>query len=152
MAPGRWKTSMRSVLTARPALPVVVPRGRPMRLFSFIYRAVSNFALLAATYLSLNYIEQYQNRAILAMVILSYAGMRSVTVLRSFQFFSRIERLELELRRILNALGEAAAKTSTRQVVSDVSVLRHDGERKSYIDLFFLAAIVILCAAKIVTN
>jgi hypothetical protein len=123
-----------------------------MRLFSFIYRAVSNFALLAATYLSLNYIEQYQNRAILAMVILSYAGMRSVTVLRSFQFFSRIERLELELRRVLNALGEAAAKTSTRQVVSDVSVLRHDGERKSYIDLFFLAAIVILCAAKIVTN
>lgn len=123
-----------------------------MRLFSFIYRALSNFALLAATYLSLNYIEQYQNRAILAMVILSYAGMRSVTVLRSFQFFSRIERLELELRRVLNALGEAAAKTSTRQVVSDVSVLRHDGERKSYIDLFFLAAIVILCAAKIVTN
>ena len=123
-----------------------------MRLFSFIYRAASNFALLAATYLSLNYIEQYQNRAILAMVILSYAGMRSVTVLRSFQFFSRIERLELELRRILNALGEAAAGTSTRQVVSEVSVLRHDGEQKSYVDLFFLAAIVILCAAKIVTN
>jgi len=123
-----------------------------MRLFSFIYRAASNFALLAATYPSLNYIEQYQNRAILAMVILSYAGMRSVTVLRSFQFFSRIERLELELRRILNALGEAAAGTSTRQVVSEVSVLRHDGEQKSYVDLFFLAAIVILCAAKIVTN
>jgi len=123
-----------------------------MRLFSFIYRAASNFALLAATYLSLNYIEQYQNRAILAMVILSYAGMRSVTVLRSFQFFSRIERLELELRRILNALGEAAAGTSTKQVVSEVSVLRHDGEQKSYVDLFFLAAIVILCAAKIVTN
>lgn len=123
-----------------------------MRLFSFIYRIVSNFTLLAVTYLSLNYIENYQNRAILAMMILVYAGMRSATVLRTFQFFARIERLELEVRRILNALGEVAAGTSSKQVVNEVGVLRHDGEKKAYIDLFFLAAIVILCAAKIVTN
>jgi len=33
-----------------------------------------------------------------------------------------------------------------------VAQLRRDGEIKSYIDLFFLAAIVLLCVAKIVTN
>jgi hypothetical protein len=123
-----------------------------MRILAFIYRVASNFALLAVTYLSLNYIENYQNRAVLAMMILVYAGMRSATVLRSFQFFTRIERLELEVRRILNALGQVAAGTTSKQVVNDVSIVRQDAEKKAYIDLFFLAAIVILCAAKIVTN
>jgi hypothetical protein len=123
-----------------------------MRALSLIYRVVSDFALLAATYFSLNYMEQYQHRAMLAMLILVYAGMRSVSVLRSFQFFSRIERLEIEVRRIIKALGEAAAGTTTKQVVTEVGVLRQDGEWKAYIDLFFLAAIVIVCAAKIVTN
>jgi len=123
-----------------------------MRILAFIYRAASNFALLAVTYLSLNYIENYQNRAILAMMILVYAGMRGATVLRSFQFFTRIERLELEVRRILNALGQVAAGVTSKQVVNEVSIVRQDAEKKAYIDLFFLAAIVILCAAKIVTN
>ena len=123
-----------------------------MRILAFIYRAASNFALLAVAYVSLNYIDNYQNRAILAMMILVYAGMRSATVLRSFQFFTRIERLELEVRRILHALGQVAAGTTSKQVVNDVSIVRHDAEKKAYIDLFFLAAIVILCAAKIVTN
>jgi hypothetical protein len=123
-----------------------------MRLFSFIYRAASNFALLAIAYFSLNYINQYQNRAMLAMLILLYAGMRSVTVLRSFQFFGRIERLEVEMRRLLGAVGEATGMSPSKQVVTDVSILRHDGEKKAYIDLFFLAAIVIICASKIVTN
>jgi hypothetical protein len=123
-----------------------------MRFLSFIYRVASDFALLAVTYVSLNYIDNYQNRAILAMMILVYAGMRSATVLRSFQFFTRIERLELEVRRILHALGQVAAGTTSKQVVNEVSIVRQDGEKKAYIDLFFLAAIVILCAAKIVTN
>jgi hypothetical protein len=122
-----------------------------MRFLAFIYRIVSNFALLAAVYLSLNYIENYQNRAVLAMTILVYSGMRSATVLRSFQFFTRIERLELEVRRILHALGQVAAGVTSKQVVNEVSIVRQDGEKKAYIDLFFLAAIVILCAAKIVT-
>jgi hypothetical protein len=30
--------------------------------------------------------------------------------------------------------------------------MRRDGEVKSYIDLFFLAAVVLLCVAKIVTD
>src|SRR5690242_11341978 len=112
-------------------------QGRPMRILAFIYRAASNFALLAVTYLSLNYIENYQNRAILAMMILVYAGMRGATVLRSFQFFTRIERLELEVRRILNALGQVAAGTTSKQVVNEVSIVRQDAEKKAYIDMFF---------------
>lgn len=123
-----------------------------MRLLSLVYRAVSNFALLAATFLSLNYIEQYQNRAVLAIVILAYAGMRAVSVLRSFQFFSRVERLEVDTRRLLAAVGEATGMSPSKQVVTSVSSLRQNGERMAYIDLFFLAAIVILCAGKIVTN
>ena len=39
-----------------------------------------------------------------------------------------------------------------KQTVVDVSLLRRDGEVKSYIDLFFLAAVVLLCVAKIVTD
>jgi hypothetical protein len=123
-----------------------------MKALSLLYRVASDFALLAVTYFSLNYIERYENRAVLAMLILLYAGMRSVSVLRSFHFFTRIERLEIEVRRILQALGEVAAGTSSKQVVTEVGVLRQDGEKKAYIDLFFLAAIVILCAAKIVTK
>jgi hypothetical protein len=123
-----------------------------MRLLSLVYRAVSNFALLASTFLSLNYIEKYQNRAVLAMVILAYAGTRAVSVLRSFQFYSRIERLEVDTRRLLAAVGEATGMSPSKQVVTSVSVMRQDGERTAYIDLFFLAAIVVVCAGKIVTN
>ena len=41
-----------------------------MRFLTFIYRFVSNFAFLAVVYFSLNYIEKYQNRAVLAIVVL----------------------------------------------------------------------------------
>lgn len=123
-----------------------------MRLLSFAYRAVSNFALLAIGYFSLNYIDQYQNRAMLAMMFLLYAGMRAVSVLRSFQFFGRIERLEVEMRRVLGAVGEATGMSPSKQVVTNVSIMRHDAEKKAYIDLFFLAAIVVVCASKIVTS
>jgi hypothetical protein len=37
-------------------------------------------------------------------------------------------------------------------MITEVSQLRRDDEVKSYIDLFFLAAVVLLCAAKIVTD
>src|SRR5690348_10383378 len=72
-----------------------------MRLLSFIYRVISNFAFLALAYFSLNYIEKYNHRAILAILILVYAVMRAVSALRSFYFFSRIERLEVEARRLV---------------------------------------------------
>jgi hypothetical protein len=41
---------------------------------------------------------------------------------------------------------------SRKQIVVAVSELRHAGEIKSYIDLMFLALVILLCIAKIVTN
>ena len=124
-----------------------------MRILSFIYRFVSNFAFLAAIYLSLNFIEKYPNRAILAMVVLCYAAMRAVSGLRSFYFFNRIERLEIEGRKLLSVFEAAGgAPGSRKQMITEVSQLRRDGEIKSYIDLFFLAAIVLLCVGKLVTG
>ena len=45
-----------------------------------------------------------------------------------------------------------AAAAQRRQVVTEVGGLRVAGEMKSYIDLLFLAIIVLLCITKIVTN
>jgi hypothetical protein len=45
-----------------------------------------------------------------------------------------------------------SASAARKQIVSEVGMLRRDGERKSYIDLFFLALIVLLCVSKIVTD
>ncbi len=75
------------------------------------------------------------------------------TALRSFYFFQRIERLELEARRLAGLTGDGPASTASRkQIVNDVAVLRRDGEMKSYIDLLFLALVVLLCVSKIVTD
>jgi hypothetical protein len=124
-----------------------------MRILSFTYRFISNFAFLAVVYLGLNFIEKYPNRAILAMVMLAYAAMRAVSGLRSFYFFSRIERLEIEARKLLSVFEAAGGSSGTRKpLITEVSQLRRDGEIKSYIDLFFLAAVVLLCVAKIVTD
>ena len=129
------------------------PWGIQMHLASLLYRFFSNFVFLAAVYLSLNYIEKYQNRAVLAIVILLYAGMRSVSVVRSFYFLGRIEKLETDVRRLAGMLGDGpVSQVVNKQTVTEVAQLRRDGERKSYIDLFFLAAVVILCVAKIVTD
>jgi hypothetical protein len=104
-------------------------------------------------YYSLNSMEKYPQRAVLATLVLVYAAMRSATSLRSFYFFQRIERLELEARRLAGASGEGpAASASRKQIVTDVSGLRRGGEINSYIDLMFLAIIILLCISKIVTN
>src|SRR3954469_15471485 len=96
--------------------------------------------------------EKYEHRAIVAVLVLVYASMRAVSALRSFYFFQKIERLELEARRLAGLTGEGpAALSSRKQVVSEVTTLRRDGEVKSYVDLFFLAMVVLLCVAKIVT-
>ena len=124
-----------------------------MRFLTFIYRFISNFVFLAVVYFSLNYIEKYQNRAVLAIVVLVYAGMRAGSALRSFYFFQKIERLEIEARRLVNMIGEVpSGPASRKQIVADVSGLRRDAEMKAYMDLFFLACIVLLCVAKIVTE
>jgi hypothetical protein len=46
----------------------------------------------------------------------------------------------------------AFCRAQRRQIVSDVGSLPQAGEMKSYIDLLFLALIVLLCISKIVTN
>jgi hypothetical protein len=124
-----------------------------MRFLSYAYRFLSNFFFLALVYYSLNAMEKYQQRAILAILVLIYSAMRAASALRSFYFFQRIERLELEARRLAGLTGEGpAASASRKQVVSDVSGLRRAGEMKAYIDLLFLDLIVLLCISKIVTD
>jgi hypothetical protein len=124
-----------------------------MKLLSYAYRFLSSFVFLALVYYSLNFLEKYQQRAIVAILVLVYATMRAATALRSFFFFQKIERLELEARRLAATTGEGPASLASRkQVVADVSVLRRTGEINSYIDLLFLAIIVLLCISKIVTD
>ena len=124
-----------------------------MKFLSHAYRFTSNFVFLALVYYSLNFIEKYQQRAILAILVLVYSAMRAASALRSFYFFQRIERLELEARRLAGLTGDGPASAASRkQIVNDVGVLRRDGEMKSYIDLLFLALVVLLCVSKIVTD
>ena len=69
-----------------------------MKFLGFAYRFVSNFVFLALVYYSLNFMEKYQQRAIVAILVLVYAAMRVASAFRSFHFFQRVERLELEAR------------------------------------------------------
>ena len=124
-----------------------------MKFLGYAYRFVSNFVFLALVYYSLNLIEKYPQRVMLAVLILIYAGMHSASALRSFYFFQRIERLEGEARRLAGIAAEGPnASASRTQIVSEVATLRHAGEMKAYIDLLFLALVILLCIAKIVTN
>jgi hypothetical protein len=128
-------------------------RSPKMILLSYIYRFASNFVFLALVYFSLNFLEKYQQRAVVAVLVLVYAAMHAASALRSFYFFQRIERLEGETRRLAVSAGDGpAAVGSRKQMVADVAVLRHAGEVKAYIDLLFLALVILLCVAKIVTN
>jgi hypothetical protein len=124
-----------------------------MILLSYLYRFISNFVFLALVYFSLNFMESYPHRAVVAILVLVYAGMHAASALRSFYFFQRIERLEGEARRLALAVAEGPSSAASRkQIVGDVAALRHAGEIKSYIDLLFLALVILLCVAKIVTN
>jgi hypothetical protein len=124
-----------------------------MRLLGFVYRFISNFFFLALVYYSLNFMDKYPQRATLAILVLVYSAMRAVSSFHSFFFFQRIERLEVEARRLAGLTGDGpAAAVARKQVVNDVSSLRRDSEMKSYIDLLFLALIVLLCISKIVTD
>jgi hypothetical protein len=124
-----------------------------MKFLGYAYRFLSNFVFMAIVYFSLNFMERYQQRAILAALILAFAVMRALSALRSFYFFQRIERLELETRRLAGLLGGGPGEASARKlVVAEVADLRRNGEMMSYIDLLFLVLIILLCIAKIVTN
>jgi hypothetical protein len=124
-----------------------------MKFLGYVYRFISNFIFLALVYYSLNFMEKYQQRAIVAILVLVYVSMRAASAFRSFYFYQRIERLEGEARRLAGLTGEGPAAIAARKhIVGDVSNLRRDGEMKSYIDLLFLAMIVLLCITKIVTS
>ncbi|WMT71745.1 hypothetical protein [Bradyrhizobium sp. Ash2021] len=124
-----------------------------MTFLSYAYRFASNFVFLALVYFSLNFLEKYEQRVVVSILVLIYAAMHAASALRSFYFFQRIERLEIEARRLALAAAEGPnAAAARRQIVTDVSALRHAGEIKSYIDLLFLALVILLCIAKIVTN
>jgi hypothetical protein len=131
----------------------LIDRSGLMKFLGYAYRFLSNFVFLAMVYFSLNFMEKYQSRVIIAVLVLAYVAMRAVTTLRSFYFFQRIERLELETRRLAREIGGGPGETNARKlIVSDVSDLRRSGEAMSYIDLLFLILIVLLCVAKIVTD
>jgi hypothetical protein len=121
-----------------------------MVLLSYVYRFVANFLFLAMVYFSLNFLEKYQQRAVVAVLVLVYAGMRTVSALRSFYFYQRVEKLEIEARRLVAAVG--AVDPARKQIIGEVGQLRRHGEVKAYIELFFLCLIVLLCLAKIVTS
>lgn len=121
-----------------------------MVFLSFVYRFLTNFAFMALVYFSLNFMEKYQNRAVLAILVLVYSGMRAASTLRAFYFFQKIEKLEAETKRLQAPINDGSGGTNARkQIVIDVARLRRDGELKSYMDLFFLALIVLLCVANI---
>lgn len=124
-----------------------------MRFLGFAYRFISNFFFLALVYYSLNFMEKYPQRATLAILVLVYSTMRVMSSFHSFFFFHRVEKLEGEARRLAGLTGDGpAASAARKQVVTDVASLRRDGEMKSYIDLLFLALVVLLCISKIVTD
>ena len=124
-----------------------------MLFLSYAYRFLSNFVFLALVYLALNFLDKYQHRVVVAVLVLLYAGMHAASALRSFHFFQRIERLEGEARRLAAAAAEGPnSATARKQIVADVTALRYAGEMKSYIDLLFLALVILLCIVKIVTN
>src|SRR6201996_8184069 len=124
-----------------------------MRFLSYAYRFVSNFVFLGLVYFSLNFMEKYQQRAIVAILVLLYAGMRAASALRTFYFFQRIERLDIKSPRVIALVPPGGAQSPIKtKTVADVALLRRDGEINSFIDLFFLAAVVLLCVAKIVND
>ena len=124
-----------------------------MKFLSYAYRFASNLLFLALVYYSLNFLDKYNQRTIVAVLVLVYSAMRAASALRSFYFFQRIERLEGETRRLAAAAAEGPSAASQRKLmVNEVAGLRHAGEMKSYIDLLFLALIVLLCVSKIVTE
>src|ERR1700693_4586509 len=99
-----------------------------MKFLGYAYRFLSNFIFLALVYYSLNFLEKYQQRAVVAILVLVYAMMRAASALRSFYFFQRIERLEGEARRLAAAAGDGPSAASQRKlVVNEVSSLRPAG-------------------------
>jgi hypothetical protein len=131
----------------------IIDGNKRMKFLSYAYRFASNFTFLSLVYFSLNFMEKYQHRAIIAILVLVYAAMRSATAFRSFYFYQKIERLEVEARRLAALTGDGpSASAQRKQIVNDVAGLRRTGEMHAYIDLLFLSLVMVLCISKIVAN
>ena len=76
-----------------------------MKFLSYGYRFLSNFVFLALVYYSLNFMDKYNQRAIIAILVLVYAAMRAASSLRSFYFFQRISGWNLR-RAVLRAWSQ----------------------------------------------
>ncbi len=130
-----------------------IDRDIPMKFLGYLNRFISNFVFLSLVYYSLNLMEKYQQRAILAVLVLVYVVMRGIATLRSFGFFQRIERLETEAKRLGSLIETGHAELGTRRkIINEVAAQRQSGEMMSYMDLMFLTLILLLCIAKIVTD
>jgi hypothetical protein len=124
-----------------------------MKLLGYAFRFLTNFVFLAMVYFSLNFMDKYQQRSIVAALILAFAVMRTISAARSFYFFQKIERLENETRRLAGLLAGGPGEASLRRTIfAEVEDLRRRGEMLTYIDLLFLTLIILLCISKIVTN
>src|ERR1700735_3960198 len=85
-----------------------------MKFLSYAYRFASNFLFLVLVYYSLNFLDKYNQRAIVAIMVLIYSAMRAASALRSFYFFQRIERLEGEGARRGAPAGDGGSAASQR--------------------------------------
>jgi hypothetical protein len=123
-----------------------------MKILSYLTRFISNFVFLAVVYYSLNLMEKYQQRFVLAVLVLVYCVLHAINAFRSFGFFRRIERLEVETRRLGAVLEAGPADAAARRLlIGNVAGPRRSAEMMAYMDLMFLVIIVLLCVAKIVT-
>jgi hypothetical protein len=122
-----------------------------MRYLSYLYRFTLNFALLVAVYYSLNFVEKYEQRTMLAVLVMFYAILMCVSAASTIHSFQNVERLEREAGRLIQAI-DAAASLARFSVISNVTEFREASEKRSYIDLLIHILIAVLCISKIVTG
>lgn len=124
-----------------------------MTFLSYAYRFVSNFVFLALVYFSLNFLDIYPQRVMVAVLVLVYAGMHAASG-AAFVLF-------LPAHRAAGGGGATSGGGRCRRAECFVRAQAHRqrisglcraGEMKAYIDLLFLALVILLCVAKIVTN
>jgi hypothetical protein len=120
-----------------------------MRYLSYLYRFTLNFALLVAVYFSLNFVQKYEQRTILAALVMFYAILMCVSAASTIHSFHNVERLERETGRLIQAI-DAAASLARFSVINSVTEFREASEKRSYIDLLIHILIVVLCISRIV--
>jgi hypothetical protein len=119
-----------------------------MNTTGLIQRVLSNFLLLTFVYLSLNWIEHFQERASLSLGVLVYASARMLSAFRSLHFLRQIERLEMQVFRtteILRSFDPIRGKAP-----EPLGRDRNGREAKSYVDLMFLGFVFSICLVKII--